>query len=890
MNADHADARPDPDALLEQADRVSASRRRGQLKIFLGAAPGVGKTYEMLAEARALADAGTNVLIGVVETHGREETARLVRGIPALGLTRIRYRGRQFEELDLDGILAAGPDLALIDELAHSNIPGSRHDKRWQDIEELREAGIDVFTTLNVQHLASLNDVVARISRIRVRETVPDRVLEQADQIEVVDLPPDELIQRLHAGKVYVPEQAARAVEHFFSPGNLAALREIALRAAAERVDADVRTHLRTRAEGHVWSAHERLLVVVGDGREADVLVRLGKRLAERRLASWIVAHVKRGTAISGESRATREALRLAETLGAQIATITGFDLVDEIKAYARAHNVTEILVGRSTRRLRWLAFRRSLGSALMREADEFVVTLAAADRTATKAGRILPRLTAPTLWPSRIDLLYVAIASAVAGTVAWPLSFVLETGALSMVFMCAVLVVAVRRGIAAAIVTSLTSFLMFNFLFTAPEYTFTVYQRRDVLTLLSFLIVSLLAGNQAARVRDQMALIRGSEERNARLYDFSRRIAGAVGVDDLAWAITEYLDAAFDGDSVVLYPSAEDRLAHVAGHAGSEGLIDLDYTTARWARDHNEAAGRGTGTLPNCRWYFLPMRGSDSVLGVIGITFADRNRRLGVEEQRLLHAVRDQSAVALSRITLGAEIESAQFAQETARLRATLLSAVSHDLRTPLASILGSAALVRDRHDELSALDRQELLDGVVEQTGRLDRFVQNLLDMTRLGYGALRPEIRVCDIREEVEAAHASLGVARRPINYALATDARALRADPLLFRRVLANLIENAIKYAGPDCEITVTSRACGAQLMLRVIDNGPGVAAVERDRIFDLFYRVRNADQDARGSGLGLSICKELVELMNGSIRAVAPSDQRGTVIEMMWPAV
>lgn len=885
------DTRPNPDALLKQAGREDASRTRGQLKIFLGAAPGVGKTYEMLAEAKALADAGTDVLAGIVETHGRAETQSLLRGIRVIARQRMRYRGHQFEELDLDAVLAAKPELALIDELAHSNIPGSRHEKRWQDIDELLNAGIDVFTTLNIQHLASLNDVVAQISRIRVRETVPDSVLEHADSIEVVDLPPDELIKRLHEGKVYVPEQAARAIEHFFSRGNLAALREMALRAAAERVDADVRSHLRTRAEAHIWPTHERLLVVVGDGPDAEAMVRLGKRLAERRQASWIVAHVKRGSALAEDGEAVTAALRLAETLGGEIATIAGFDLVSEIKAYAREHNVNEILVGRSRRGKRWFAFRRSLAGAFVRQAGEFTVTLASGAHRSDRKSRVMPRLAGRRLMPGRGDLVWVAATTLPAAGIAWPLSFVLETGSLSMIFVCSVLLVAVRRGVGAAITASLASFLVFNFLFTEPQLTLSVYQQRDVLTLIVFLVVSLIAGDQAARIRNQMTLIRESGARHARLYDFSRRIAGAVSPNDLAWTITEYLDGALNATSIVLYPNDHGRLVHVAGQAGSEGLVDLDYTTTRWVHEHNEQAGRDTGTLPNCRWLFVPLRGVDASLGVIGITFSDRRRRLGIEEHRLLLAVRDQAAVALGRSRLARDIESAQFAQEAARLRAALLSSVSHDLRTPLSSILGSTALVRDRGAELSESDRHELLDGVVSEATRLDRFVQNLLDMTRLGYGALAPKTARCNVREQVQAAWESLGgTISQKLEFTIAKDARAVAADATLLRRVLANLLDNAAKYAPEDSTIAVSTHATGQQVSIAISDSGPGIDAAERDRIFDMFYRVRNTDHDAPGTGLGLAICKDLVELMNGRIKAVAPVVGRGTRIELSFPAL
>ncbi|MGN8197111.1 ATP-binding protein [Salinisphaera sp. RV14] len=892
MPASTSDQRPNPDALLEAARAADGRPGRGRLKVFLGAAPGVGKTYEMLTEAAALARSGVRVLAGLVETHGRRETEALLRGIALVPRRRLRSRGRQFEELDLDAVLRAAPDLALIDELAHSNIPGSRHEKRWQDIEELLNAGIDVFTTLNIQHLASLNDVIAQISRVRVRETVPDSVIEAADSIELVDLPPDELIQRLHEGKVYVPDQAARAVEHFFSRGNLAALREIALRAAAERVDADVRNHLRARAEAGIWPTHERLLVVVGEGPAAESMVRLGKRLAERRQASWIVAHVRRDATAAEQAPEIGNALRLAESLGGEVATLSGIDLVAEIKAFARNQNVTEILVGRSQRRLRWLAFRRSLAGTLIREAGEFTVTLAPRSDDATvKPGSRTCR--APRVrWLDTTNIGWVAATTAASAALAWPLSLVVDTGSLSLIFVCAVLMVAVRRGIGAAVTASLACFLVFNFLFTDPRLTLTVYSTHDILTLVFFLIVSLIAGGQAARIRTQMRLIRTASERHARLYDFSRRIAGAVGPVDLAWTITEYLEAALGLQSLVLYPDADadGGLALAAGDSGSEGLIDLDYVAARWVYEHNMPAGRGTGTLPRSRWFFVPLRGTDDMLAVIGVAWPDRKRHLDVEEQRLLFAVRDQAAVALGRSRLAAEIESAQFAQETARLRAALLSSVSHDLRTPLSSIIGSTALLRDRFDQLDAGERLELLEGTIDEASRLDRFVQNLLDMTRVGYGALMPELKPCPIRPEVEAAWLSLGAsASQTLAFHIAYDARVVLADATLLRRVLANLLDNAAKYSPAASEILIEARSGDGDVTIAICDTGPGIPAAEQSRVFDMFYRVEQGDRNAPGTGLGLAICKELTEIMGGHIRAVSPAVGSGTRIEVSLPS-
>lgn len=876
--------RPSPDALLHEVGNSA----RGRLKIFLGASPGVGKTYEMLSEARERQAQGLDVVIGIVETHGRDETRRLTEGLPALPRRRMTYQGRAFDELDIDAVLERRSALVLVDELAHTNIPGSRHEKRYQDVEEILAAGIDVYTTLNVQHVESLNDVINQITRVKVQETLPDSVIEKADEIELIDLPPDDLIQRLHEGKVYVPEQAKRATQHFFGRGNLTALRELAMRVAADRVDADVLGYRQARAIVEPWATRERLMVLIGDSRDAERLVRLGKRLAERHESTWIVAHVMRGESETHlEKGRLQSALELAERLGGETVSLTGFDLVEEILAFSRERNVTQIVVGRSRRRLRWLTFRTSLASALLRHASNIEITIAG-------CGDVQPQeesaSVAIEIARSEIPFLLPLGTTGLAAGLAWLLSQVLTTANLSLVFLVGVLFVAVRSGLRASIVTAVTSFLVFNFLFTEPRYTFDVTQREDLLTLLFFLLVATVTGNLAARVRKQMDVLRANQRRNSLLFEFSRRIAGAVGRDDLAWSVCEYVGQSLGAETIVLLADS-DKLAVAAGDAGTHGLIEVERAAADWAFERRDAAGRGTGTLPNCRWYFLPLGVSGKkACGVLGVTYADRKRMMSGDQRRLLVAMRDQAAVAFERAMLVEERERAELRSETEKLRSALLSSVSHDLRTPLVSIIGATTTLLDADVKLGGEQRRELTEQVLSEAERLNRFVQNLLDMTRLGYGALKPRLEWVDLRDVVADARQRLrdALRRHPVQVQIEPGSEMLFTDAVLLGQVIANLLDNAAKYSPPDAVIQLRVQHRGRDHVIEIEDDGAGIPRAEREYVFDMFYRVRAGDQQVAGTGLGLPICRGLVESLGGTIHAVNPRDGKGACLRLQFP--
>ena len=876
--------RPSPEALLAELKRPG----RGHLKIFLGAAPGVGKTYAMLSQARQRLAENVDVAIGVVETHGREETRSLLEGIPVVPLRRIWYCGRQFGELDLDALIERKPALALVDELAHTNVAGSRHEKRWQDIHELIEAGIDVYTTLNVQHLESLNDVVTQITRAPTRETVPDHVLASADQIELIDLPPDDLIKRLHEGKVYVPDAAERAVQHFFSRGNLTALRELAMRAAAERVDLDVLNWRRARAVESPWATHDRILVLVGDTADGTRLVRLGKRLAERRDASWIVAHVTSSSREpQGSGALVSEALELAEELGAEIATLTGQDLVQEILAYAHARNVTQVVIGRSRRPWRHLLLQRSLATALIRAAVDIEITVASLGSSTDLPSRRKGALFALP-WLEAEGYGTAGFMSVICTAVAWMLQPLVEPASLGLVYLTGVLFVAVRAGLGPALAASFLCAISFDYFFTEPVFTFVV-NREDLLTLIVFLVTATVTGQLASRARSQIRDVRANSVRVMQLFDFSRRIAGAVGSEDLAWTIAEQVEQTLGRKVIVMLRDRNGELELIAGEAGRGGLADSERVAADWALEHNEPAGAGTGTLPNGSWLFLPIRDAAVPIGALGVK-QDSDNELMPDQRRLLMALRDQAAIALGKVRLADEMERSKLVTETEKLRSALLSSVSHDLRTPLVSIKGATTTLLELDQTLAPEDKRDLLEDVLEETERLNRFVQNLLDMTRLSYGAVVASRDWCDMREIAGEAVRRLKrpLAGHEVDMQVEPGDALVHTDAVLLEQILVNLLDNAAKFSPPGSRIRIQAGRAGRDYRIRVIDEGAGIPPKERERIFDMFHRVRAGDQQPAGTGLGLAICRGLVEALGGSIQALPGEGGRGTNMEIRLP--
>ncbi|MGA8413029.1 MAG: sensor histidine kinase KdpD, partial [Xanthobacteraceae bacterium] len=687
------DQRPSPEALLEAARREES--RAGKLRIFVGAAPGVGKTYSMLETARARRKDGYDVVVGVVETHGRKETEALLDGLEIVPRRRIEYRGQWLEEMDIDAIIARKPQIVLVDELAHTNAPGSRHPKRCMDVEELLNRGINVYSTVNIQHIESLNDVVAQITGVRVRETVPDRVFDRADSVELVDLTPDDLIQRLKEGKVYVPKQAERALEHFFSPANLTALRELALRRTADRVDEQLLTHMQEHAIQGPWAAGERILVCVSEDVRAAGLVRYAKRLADRLHAPWTALSVEtqRSLQFTEEERdRLADTLRLAEALGGEAITIPSGarSIADDVINFAHANNVTQIIIGKSTRSRWFEILHGSVVHELVRSSGNISVHVIAGEHLAAEP---VPKKTVRTAEEIRpFDAIpYVAaiIAVAVALGIDELIKPIVGIENVDLVFMTAIVAVAVRYGLLPSLFASVVASLCYNFFFLPPIYTFTITDPTNVAAFLIFIVMAVLVSNVAARVRMQaMTAIERARTTEA-LYAFSRKLAGVGTLDDVLWA-TAYQTALVLKVRVVLLLPENGTIAVRAGYPPEDTLDDADLAAARWAWEHNRPAGRGSDTLPGAKRLFLPMRTGRGAIGIVGIDSDKPGPLLTPDQRRQLDALIDQGALAIERVFLVEDVDRAKRSMEADRLRSALLTSISHDLKTPLAAILG--------------------------------------------------------------------------------------------------------------------------------------------------------------------------------------------------------
>ncbi|PDT35572.1 two-component sensor histidine kinase [Rhizobium sp. M10] len=886
-NRDQA-GRPSPDALLEKA----RAEMRGRLKIFLGAAPGVGKTYEMLISGRAKLADGLDVVIGVVETHGRKETEALVAGFEIIPRVEIDYKGRLLDEMDLDGILARRPDLVLVDELAHTNAEGSRHPKRYLDVKELLDRGIDVYTTLNIQHVESLNDVVSQITRIRVRETVPDSIIDLADDVEIIDLTPDDLIKRLHDGKVYMPRTAERALTNYFTPGNLTALRELALRKTAQRVDDQLLTHMQAHAISGPWAAGDRVLVSVDHHPRSASLVRYASRMASRLRAPWAAVYIEtnRSVNLSEAERDTIAAtLRLAEQLGGEAITIPGREVAEELVRHATANNVTHIVIG-APKKPTWRDWwGRSITDELIRKTGEISVhVISGTEKDGTTARGIKAAAAAPQL-DFRAYLLatgYVAIALGVSIV----LDQVLDVRNLALVFLMAVLTSAVLHGLRPALYSCILGALSFNFFFLPPRYTLTISDPESVLAFFFFLGVAIIASNLTATVQRQAAAARQRARTTEDLYLFSKKLAGTGTLDDVLWATAFQLASMLKVRVVLLLPEAG-TIAVKAGYPPDDTLDDADIAAARWAWEHNHAAGRGADTLPGAKRLYVPLRTGRTAVGVIGL---DSDRRDGPlltpEQQRLLDALADQAALAIERIQLVADVDRARLAAEADRLRSALLTSISHDLKTPLAAILGAAGTLRDYFASMPEEDRADLLSTVVDESERLNRFIANLLDMTKIESGAMEPNSALHYAGDIVGTALARAAkiLEHHKTEMSIPAELPMVRVDPVLFEQVIFNLLDNAAKYAPAGSVIHIEGWADADNVVVQVLDEGPGIPPADLARVFDTFYRVRKGDQVRAGTGLGLSICRGFIEAMGGTITAGNRRGRPGATFTIRLP--
>ena len=868
---DDDDKRPSPESLLKLAQAEEAEEGRGKLKIFLGYAAGVGKTYAMLEAAWQRKLEERDVVAAYVESHGRFETDSLLAGLEILPKAEIGYMGVRLQEMDIDAVLARKPQIALVDELAHTNAPGSRHEKRWQDVEELLAAGIDVYTTVNIQHFESLNDTVAQITGVVVRETVPDSLLDRAVEIRLVDIPPEDLLQRLNEGKVYIPEKAALAMEKFFKPGNLMALRELSMRRAASRVDDQMRAYMESRSISGPWPTAERLLVCISGSPFSERLVRTTRRLADETKAPWHTVYIDTpggGRHVKENREQVWRYLRLAESLGAQVATITATSVAQALIDYAAKNNVTKIVVGKPTKP-RWREFLSPpLVDQVIRLSgtiDVYVVSMAEPEK---KPGPGVARRRKPVTWSGYVKSLFLVIAASAACELVRP--FLAPTN-LVMIYLLAVVLTATRLGLRPAILTAFLSVLAFDFFFVPPRLTFAVSDTQYLLTFAALFTVGVVISTLVSQARERAEAIRGREVQTASLYYLSRDLAAAADVEGILHAIIKNVEDSLEARLVVLLAEG-DRLEIKA--ASRDLHLDLkELAVADWAFRNRQPAGRGTETLISADLLYLPLQTTAGVLGIFGIKLQNQADFESPEQRMLFNAFVMQAALAIERVQLVKQAEQAQILQAREGLERALLNSISHDLRTPLVSITGALDTLRDNVHTLADKARRELLDTAWEEAERLNRFVGNLLDMTRLEAGALKLKKECCDIQDLVGCALAALEqrLGSRKVEVELAEELPLVKMDMALMTQVLVNLLDNALKYTSPESVITLAARIDGSHLTLEVADRGPGVPEADLHRVFEKFYRIP-VPEGAGGTGLGLAICKGIVEAHGGKIRA------------------
>lgn len=879
------DQRPDPDALLARIREEEARARRGRLKIFFGASAGVGKTYAMLSAAKRLHEQGVDVVVGVVETHGRAETEAMAAGLQHLPPRQIPYRGQVLKEFDLDAALARKPQLILVDELAHSNVEGSRHPKRWQDVEEMLAAGIDVYSTVNVQHLETLNDVVSGITGVRVWETIPDRVFDAADEVVLVDLTPDELLQRLKEGKVYLANQAERAIRNFFRKGNLIALRELALRRTADRVDVEMLRFRRDQSVSHVWQTRESLLACIGPGGDGDRVVRTAARMAGRLEVPWQAVFVDTPATVRLAEAQRNELfglLKLAQSLGAETASLSGERPVDTLVRFARDHNLTRVLVGRTPAR-RWRPWRRSFAERLARQAPDLEITTIAVTGRA-RSRRAGDAAAAPP--PPWQGYAWSAGVCALTAVVAAPLYAMFELPNIVMLFLLAVVLVAVRFGRGPAVLASFLSVAEFDFFFVPPRFSFAVSDVQYLLTFGVMLTVALIAGQLTAGLQYQARMATHRERRVRALYEMARDLSGALLTEQIAEICDRFMATEFGARSLLLLVDEEGRVQAPRGAAATTGEaarapvlaaasgrraageIQVELGLAQWAVDHGEAAGLGTDTLPASPVLYLPLKAPMRVRGLLAVEPESPAPLRGPEQGRLLDTVARLIAIALERIHYVEVAQQSTLQMESERLRNSLLSAISHDLRTPLSVLVGLAESL-----ELTQPTARQsaIIHDIREQGRRLRSLVENLLDMARLQAGRVALNRQWHALEELVGTALRAMApmLGPRVVSVRLPADLPLVEVDAALFERVLCNLLENAAKFTGPSSHIDIGARADEAHVTMWMDDDGPGLPAGRQEEIFEKFERGEK-ESSTPGVGLGLAICRAIVEAHGGRI--------------------
>ncbi|MBR7903339.1 DUF4118 domain-containing protein [Burkholderia cenocepacia] len=895
--------RPDPDQLLDKLQRDEEKQRRGQLKIFFGASAGVGKTYAMLQAARQRRQDGVDVVVGIVETHGRSETAALLDGLDVLPPARIDYRGRTLAEFDLDGALARAPQLILVDELAHSNVQGARHLKRWQDVYELLDAGIDVYTTVNVQHLESLNDVVGAITGIRVWETVPDRVFDAADEVTLVDLPAEELLERMRDGKVYLAQQAERAVRNFFRKGNLIALRELALRRTADRVDAQMREYRADRSIQRIWQARERLLVCVGPGPEAPTLVRAAARLAASLKADWIAVYVETPRLQrlpDARRQRTLDALKLAAELGAETATLAGADAVAALIGYAKVRNVSKLVAGGSPKVGLARRFARPFGEQLAERAGDVDLMLIRA--SASDEARAAPLDARARDWrdafaqfgthrsPPRHYAYAAAICAAIT-VVASVVSGRLDLTNLVMLYLLGVVFSAVRLGRGPGVLQSFLSVAAFDFFFVPPRMSFSVSDTQYLLTFFGMLLTSLVISHLTSTLTRQASVAQRRERRTGAIYAMARELGAALTTEQIVEIGSRHVGEVFRARVAFLLPDSADQVRQKIEEPDAAVTLtgaELDSDVGQWVYDQQKPAGRGTDTLPATAALYLPLKAPMRTRGVLAVASREPRELEVPEQQRMLDAFAAQIALALERVHYVEIARDALVNMESERLRNSLLSAISHDLRTPLTTIVGFSSMLANGRAAAQAGDAAaaarlaqregELVDAIHDEALRMTGIVTNLLDMARLQAGSLQLKRQWSLLEETVGAALAACRrvLARHPARVALPADLPLLQMDAVLMERLFTNLFENAAKYTPPDTSLDIGAERVTDDgqpfVRVHVDDHGPGLPAGMETRIFDKFTRGEK-ESATPGIGLGLAICRAIVEVHGGKIGAL-----------------
>jgi two-component system, OmpR family, sensor histidine kinase KdpD len=867
--------RPDPDDLLARIQAEDKQRANGHLKVFFGYAAGVGKTYAMLEAAHQRNAEGVDVVVGYVETHNRVETENMLQGLEVIPRKTIIYRNVQLPEMDIDRILARKPHLVLVDELAHTNTPGSRHGKRYQDVEELLAAGIDVYTTLNIQHLESLNDVVAQITGTKVRETIPDRVIDEVTDIELIDLPTEELLNRLKEGKVYVPEQAERAIEKFFRQGNLTALRELTMRRAAERVDDQMLTYMETQSIPGPWPAGERLLVCISPGAISERLIHTARRLADELKAEWYALYVEtpRQAGMSAVQRdRVDHMLRLAEDLGAKSISLPGQSVAETVTAYARDHNVTKIIIGKS-RRPRWYELLRdSVADQLIRQSGPIDVYFVNSE--AQPMFKQSERLWQPHR-PWRRYLWGICLVAAATGISALVAPYISPTN-LVVVYLLSVVIAAISLGRGPAILASILSVVLFDFFFVPPHLTLAVSDTEYILTFFGLLAVSLVISYLTAQVREQAEAAQRREAQTAALYELGHDLTATVGLEAVAKTIISHISQTFSRDVAIFLPEGSQLRLYTA----SPGLIvaENELAVATWTFEHGQLAGRGTETLPDASMHYQPLKTTRGVIGVLGVKPVSPNSYMSPDQRRTLEAFVNQVALAIEGARLAEQARQTELLEATEKLQTALLNSISHDLRTPLVSITGALSSLDEASPALDEEVRRNLIETAREEAERLNRLVGNLLDITRLETGVMHLHREPSDIQELIGSSLEQVGtpLKNRQVKVEISPKLPLVPLDFVLFSRVLVNVIDNALKYSPPEKPIEIKARVSDQTLEISVADRGEGIPSEDLERIFDKFYRVQRTD-NVSGTGLGLSICKGIVEAHGGSIRA---EDRRG----------